>query len=67
VDRFEERLAKVSPLRFVASQIVPLGLGGFFFVANMVANRTVWAVVFGCLLLLDGLIVLWWIRARLAR
>lgn len=66
-DRLEGRLARVSPTRLAISQVAPLGIGSFFLVANLASGRTVWAVVFGALLVIDAAVVAWWILVKLDR
>jgi hypothetical protein len=69
VDRewFEGRLAGVSTLRLVMSQIATLGAGAFFLITNLVAGRTGWAIVFGVIVMLDLAVVLWWVWVKLSR
>jgi O-antigen/teichoic acid export membrane protein len=66
-DGFEGRLARVTPLGLVLSQAVPFAIGVFFLVANLATGQTAWAIVFGVLLVLQAVVVIWWARVRAAR
>ena len=66
-DWFEGRLAGVSTSRLVMSQLTTLGAGIFFLIANLVAGRTGWAIVFGLVVMLDVAVVLWWVWVKMSR
>jgi hypothetical protein len=66
-DWLEGRLAGISTLRLVMSQITTVGAGTFFLITNLVAGRTGWAIVFGLIVMLDVAVVLWWVWVKLSR
>jgi hypothetical protein len=66
-DWFEGRLARISPLRLLLPQAVPIAGVTVFLVGNLRVGQIGWAVVFASILALDAIVIAWWGWVRLAR
>jgi O-antigen/teichoic acid export membrane protein len=67
LDWIQGRLARISPLRLVLTQLPSTITGTFFLVANALTGQTGWAIVFGILLTLQVAVVIAWVIARAER